>query len=95
MSHVVRLKTQTQIDNEAAVWTWRLDSGALTDAERGELESWLRLDARHRRALEELRRTWSALERLREREEKSTALISALAPPVRRRLPSPRYWAGE
>ncbi len=34
MSEIVRLKTQTQIDNEAAVWTWRLDSGELTAAER-------------------------------------------------------------
>jgi transmembrane sensor len=92
MSDVVRLKTQTQIDNEAAVWTWRLDCGALTDAERSELETWLRLDGRHRRALEELRRTWSALDRLRERMPAQP--LPASAPPVRRRLPLPRYWAG-
>jgi ferric-dicitrate binding protein FerR (iron transport regulator) len=64
MSEIVRLKTQTQIDDEAAVWTWRLDSGELTAAERGELEAWLRVDYRHRRTFEELGRTWSALDRL-------------------------------
>ncbi|MDE2051809.1 MAG: DUF4880 domain-containing protein, partial [Gammaproteobacteria bacterium] len=64
MSEIVRLKTQTQIDNAAAVWTWRLDSGELEAAERGELEAWLRADVRHRRTFEELSRTWSALDRL-------------------------------
>lgn len=66
MSDIVRLKTQTQIDNEAAVWTWRLDSGDLTDADRARLEAWLGVDARHRRAFGELSRTWNALERLKE-----------------------------
>lgn len=91
MSEIVRLKTQTQIDNEAAVWTWRLDSGELTPAERGELEAWLRLDARHRRTLEELSLTWSALDRLvaRARDEK----IPAFAPPERRRRSLRKaYW---
>jgi transmembrane sensor len=67
MSDVVKLKTQTQIDNEAAVWTWRADSGELSAAERGRLEAWLRADSRHRRTFEELRRTWSALDRMSER----------------------------
>jgi transmembrane sensor len=79
MSEIVRLKTQTQIDNEAAVWTWRLDSGALTAAERGRLEVWLREDYRHRHALEELSRTWSMLDHLSERsaDEKIVALAHA------------------
>jgi transmembrane sensor len=67
MSDVVRLKTQTQIDNEAAVWTWRADSGELSAAERDRLEGWLREDVRHRRTFEELSRTWTALDRLSER----------------------------
>ena len=67
MSEIVTLKTRTQIDNEAAVWTWRLDSGDLTAAERGQLEAWLHEDARHRHAFEELRRTWDALDRLAQR----------------------------
>lgn len=67
MSDIVRLKTQTQVDNEAAVWTWRLDAGELTAAEQGQLEAWLHEDARHRGAFEELKRTWSLLDRLGER----------------------------
>ena len=92
MSDIVRLKTQTQIDNEAAVWTWRLDSGGLTDADRARLEAWLRLDSRHRRAFEELSRTWRALERLKghvQDEEIASALerserrVQALRPALR------------
>ena len=77
------LKTQTQIDNEAAVWTWRLDSGALTAEERERLEIWLREDTRHRRAFEELSSAWSFLDRLSERpgDEK----IATLARPAPRR----------
>ena len=67
MSDIVRLKTRTQIDNEAAIWTWRLDSGELTAPERGQLEDWLRADPRHRRAFDELGRTWSALDGLTDR----------------------------
>jgi transmembrane sensor len=64
MSEIVRLKTQTQIDNEAALWTWRLDSGELTAAERGQFESWLREDGRHRSAFEQMSSAWSVLDRL-------------------------------
>ncbi len=86
MSEIVRLKTQTQIDNEAAVWTWRADSGELSAAERERLEAWLRADVRHRRTFEELNRTWSALDRLSElaRNEKIAAFARA---PRRRGLP--------
>ena len=83
MSEIVRLKTQTQIDNEAAVWTWRLDSGGLTAAERGELEAWLRADARHRRTFDDMTATWSMLDRLVERPQ--DAKIASLARPKRRR----------
>ncbi len=76
MRDIVRLKTQTQVDYEAAVWTWRADSGELSQSERAQLDSWLRQDARHRRAFDELRRTWNALEQLsgRPQDEKLAAL---------------------
>lgn len=91
MSEIVRLKTQTQIDNEAAVWTWRLDSGELTAAERHELEAWLRADARHRRTLEDMAATWSMLDRLVERPQ--DAKMAALARLENRRaFPRRRYW---
>ena len=79
MNRVVRLKPQSEIDQEAAVWTWRLDAGTLSAAEHGELESWLRQDARHRRALEEFSSTWRSLDLLSavKREEKIAALARA------------------
>ncbi len=91
MSDIVRLKTQTQIDNEAAVWTWRLDSGELTAAERTDLDAWLRVDSRHRRTFEELSRTWSALEDLGQLlgEERIAAFVR---PQRRRRLLRREYW---
>ena len=92
MSDIVRLKTQTQIDNEAAVWTWRLDSGALTAAERGQLDAWLREDHRHRRTFEDLRSTWGILDRLAERAQHED--VAAIARAQRDRV-SPRrrrYW---
>ena len=94
MSDIVRLKTQTQIDNEAAVWTWRLDSGALTAAERGQLEVWLREDHRHRRTFEELRRTWSMLDRLAERAPDADLEALARPRPERHRVSAGRrrYW---
>src|SRR6185437_3379033 len=69
--------------NEAAVWTWRLDSGTLTAAERGGLEAWLREDPRHRRTFEELSLTWSALNRLTEGAQ--DASLEAAEPPAPRR----------
>lgn len=79
MNRVVRLKPQAEIDQEAAVWTWRLDAGTLGEGERGELESWLRQDARHRRAFEEFNSTWRSLDLLSEvkREEKIAAVARA------------------
>ena len=100
MSRIVRFRTQTQIDNEAAVWTWRTDSGELGATERSALEAWLREDARHRRTFQELSRTWTALDSLSQhtRDDDSAA---AVARPQRKRflaalrpaLRSPgRYW---
>ncbi len=89
MSHVVRLKTQTQIDNEAAVWTWRADSGELGAPERDRLEAWLREDVRHRRTFEELSRTWTALDRLSER-KLDAGRFALFARPQRRN--SKWYW---
>jgi len=92
MSDIVRLKTQTQIDNEAAVWTWRLDCGGLTETERRELEAWLREDYRHRRAFRELSRTWSALDRLAERARSEES--GAPEPAAQRPLPHVKWpWA--
>jgi transmembrane sensor len=85
MNRVVRLKPQAEVDEEAAAWTWRLDRGVLTPEERSQLASWLRQDARHRRAFGELSQTWRSLDRLSagKREER----IATLAPATRRSDP--------
>jgi transmembrane sensor len=84
MSEILKLRTQTEIDEAAAVWAWRMDSDTVSAADRQAYESWLRRDARHRRASEELSRVWAALDGLAEakRDEKiatfmNTAAVSA------------------
>jgi transmembrane sensor len=66
MSDVVKLRTRLEIDEEAAVWTWRLDSGAVAAADRQAFEAWLRQDPRHRRAMEEMSKVWNAMDGLAE-----------------------------
>ncbi len=72
MSDVVKLRTRAEIDEEAAVWTWRLDAGPLESTDQQAYDNWLRQDARHRRAMDELSRVWQALDCLSEakRDEK-------------------------
>jgi transmembrane sensor len=72
MSDIVRLKTRSEIDEEAAVWAWRLDSATVSTASRQSFESWLRRDPRNRRAFDELSKVWDALDGLAEakRDEK-------------------------
>jgi transmembrane sensor len=89
MSDIIRLKTQTQIDNEAAVWTWRADSGELSAADRDRLDTWLREDVRHRRTFEELNRTWIALDSLSAR-PRADETVTAPAPA--KRWSSTWYW---
>ena len=53
MSEIVKLRTRAEIDEEAAVWIWRMDSAAVDAADRQAFEAWLRQDPRHRRAAAE------------------------------------------
>jgi len=66
VSDIVKLRTRAEIEEQAAVWTWRLDAGALSDADSQAYEAWLRQDPRHRRAMEELSKVWQALDGLAE-----------------------------
>jgi transmembrane sensor len=72
MSQIFKLRTRSEIDAEAAVWVWRMDSDTVSAANQDAFESWLRRDARHRRAYEELTHVWTGLNGLAEakREEK-------------------------
>jgi transmembrane sensor len=84
MSDIVKLRTRAEIEEEAAVWTWRLDAGTLSGADRQAYEAWLRQDARHRRAIEEFSTVWQALDGLAEakREEKIATFTAAQRRPV-------------
>ena len=66
MSDVVKLRTRAEIDEEAAAWIWRMESGAVSGADPEEFEAWLRQDPRHRRAVDELSKVWEALDGLTE-----------------------------
>jgi transmembrane sensor len=91
MSEIVRLRTRAKIDEEAAAWTWRLDSGAGSAIDQHAFEVWLRQDPRHRRAMEELSKVWEALDGLAEAkrgENVATFTAAAKAPATR----SWQYW---
>jgi transmembrane sensor len=72
MSEVVKLRTRLDIDEEAAVWAWRMDSATVSAADRQAFEAWLRQDPRHARASKELSGVWQSLDVLAEakRDEK-------------------------
>jgi transmembrane sensor len=90
MSEVVKLRTRVEIDEEAALWAWRLDSGSVSAADRQAYEVWIRQDPRHGRALRELSSVWSALDGLAEakREEKIATFTEARHTKVARQ----RWW---
>jgi transmembrane sensor len=63
MSEIVKLRTRAEIDEQAALWIWRMESGKVVGtAEREVFESWLGEDPRHRRAVDELAKVWNALD---------------------------------
>ena len=91
MSEIVKLRTRADIDEEAAVWIWRMDSATVAAADRQAFEAWLRQDPRHRRAAAALSTVWSTLDGLAEakRDEKiatftNTAKLPLLHHPQRR-----------
>jgi transmembrane sensor len=61
MSEVVKLRTRAEIEEEAAAWIWRMESGSLKTADPEGFDAWLRQDPRHRRALDELSKVWESL----------------------------------
>lgn len=91
MSGIVRLRTRTEIDEEAAEWTWRMDSETVTAAEQQAFDAWLKQDSRHRKAYEELTHVWRTLDGLAEakRDEKIATLTHAGKAPA---TPPWRHW---
>ena len=89
MSEVVKLRTRTEIEEEAAAWIWRMESGP-GRAGPEDFENWLRQDPRHRRAIEELSKVWEALDGLAgSRHGEVAPVTEAGAHAVRR---SRHYW---
>src|ERR1039458_1565021 len=86
MSEIVKLQTRAEIDEEAAVWTWRMDSGDVAAADQQAFHAWLRQDPRHGRAMAELSKVWNALDGLAEakRDEKIATFAKAARPSVLR-----------
>jgi transmembrane sensor len=91
MSEIVKLRTRVDIDEEAAVWIWRMDSAAVVAADRQAYEAWLRQDPRHRRAAAALSTVWNALDGLAEakRDEKIATFAQTAKLPL---LHHPRRW---
>src|SRR5258708_1618056 len=91
MSEIVKLRTRADIDEEAAVWIWRMDSAAVAAADRQAFEAWLRQDPRHRRAAAGLSAVWSTLDGLAEakREEKIATFANTAKLPL---LHHPQRW---
>jgi transmembrane sensor len=94
MSDIVKLRTRTEIDEEAAEWTWRLDGEEVGPADREGFEAWLRQDARHRRAFDDFSKVWRTLDGLAEakRDEKLATFTDAARRP--RAHLSQRWWLG-
>ena len=91
MSEIVKLRTRPEIDEEAAIWAWRMDSDTVSAADRKAFESWLRRDPRHRRASAELSHVWAALDGLAEaKRDEKIATFAALGAAARGR----RVWWG-
>jgi transmembrane sensor len=91
MSEIVKLRTRTDIDEEAAAWIWRMDCVAVAAADRQAYEAWLRQDPRHRRAAAALSTVWNALDGLAEakRDEKIATFAQTAKLPL---LHHPRRW---
>jgi transmembrane sensor len=66
MSEIVRLRTRAEIDEEAAAWTWRLDSADVSASDQRAFDAWVRQDPRHRRAMDEMSKAWKSLDGLAE-----------------------------
>jgi len=91
MSEIVKLRTRADLDEEAAVWIWRMDSAVVAAEDRQAFEAWLRQDPRHRRAAAALSTVWSALDGLAEakREEKIATFTNTAKLPL---LHHPQRW---
>jgi len=66
MADVLRLKHRKIIMREASEWIARLESDAISGADREAFQDWLSASPRHQRAFEELRSTWREMRSTRQ-----------------------------
>lgn len=78
MSDVLKFRSNAELEEEAAMWVWRLDDENVPAAVRTQFDDWLRRDSRHRRAFEELAGVWRSLDELAEakRDEKLATFMA-------------------
>ncbi len=93
MSDVTRLLTRAEIDEAAAVWTWRMDSSTVSAADQQSFETWLRKDPRHRRAFDELSTVWKSLDALAEAKRDEKIATFSARPAGFFRHGQARWWA--
>jgi transmembrane sensor len=92
MSEVVKLPTPSDVDEEAAAWVWRLDSEAVTEADRQAFEAWVRRDPRNRRAFIEFGGVWRQLDELAEA-KRPEKIATFTEPPTATPSRRPLIWA--
>jgi transmembrane sensor len=93
MSEVIKLPTNSQLEEEAAAWIWRLDAETVTAADRQDFEAWLRRDVRHRRAYGEFDRLWRRLDDLGEAKRPEKIATFTLPPAEQLGFRVPLAWA--
>jgi transmembrane sensor len=93
MSEIFKLRTRSQIEEEAAVWVWRMDSDSVSAANRDAFNTWLRRDSRHRRAYEDLTHVWTGLNGLAEAKREEKIATFTRTSPDSRLGGRNRWWA--
>jgi transmembrane sensor len=73
MSEILRLRSRAEIDEEAALWTWRMEGERVDLARRQAFDLWLRQDPRHPRAYDDFAKLWRELDGLAEAKGDNTA----------------------
>src|SRR5690606_3498898 len=64
MNDVRALRTLAEIEEEAAIWVWRLDDESVSARVKAEFGAWLQADVRHAKAFDELGGVWRSLDQL-------------------------------
>jgi transmembrane sensor len=64
MTNIVAFRDKHALEEEAALWLARIDSGEMLDEHRQQLQAWVDGDQRHRQALKHMAEVWGQLDAL-------------------------------